>query len=277
MALYQGRALRTEAARRAPRGGLARVRRVLIALGTLVALGLLVQFPWSALGRHWLKVSEVRVEGLRYLDPERVIAHSGLHRGDELFGVDLVRARQALLMEPRIASATVSHRWPFGLQLVLEERVPVLLVQHGVPWELDSAGVLLAPLEEGVVADVPLLLGPRLESLPAGSQVRTLDVQRGLAWVRALSQRELQLTGQVSEVDVSEPDVTALTLMSGTRVITPAWPPGTRTLSALRVVLADLHQRGTLAQEVDMRFENQVIVRPVEPAAEPSAPPARNS
>ena len=277
MALYQGRALRTEAARRAPRGAGARIRRVLIALGVLIALALFVQVPWRALGKAWLKVSDVRVEGLRYLDPERVIARSGLHRGDELFGVDLDRARQALLMEPRIAGAAVRHRWPFGLQLDLEERVPVLLVQHGVPWELDSAGVLLAPLAEGVVADVPMLLGPRLESLPAGSQLRTREVQRGLAWVRALSQRELQLTGQVSEVDVSEADVTALTLMSGTRVITPAWPPGTRTLSALRVVLADLHSRGTLAQEVDMRFENQVIVRPVEPAAEPSAPPARNS
>jgi hypothetical protein len=32
-------------------------------------------------------------------------------------------------------------------------------------------------------------------------------------------------------------------------------------------VLADLHQRGTVAQEVDLRFEHQVIVRPAAPAA----------
>ena len=36
-----------------------------------------------------------------------------------------------------------------------------------------------------------------------------------------------------------------------------------RTLSALRVVLADLRQRGTTAEEVDLRFDQQVIVRPV--------------
>ena len=85
---------------------------------------------------------------------------------------------------------------------------------------------------------------------------------RGLAWAGALSQQVLQLAGQVSELDVTGPDVTDITLLDGTRVIAPAWPPSTRRLSALRVVLADLKQKGTAAEEVDVRFENQVIVRP---------------
>jgi len=135
-------------------------------------------------------------------------------------------------------------------------------VRHGVPWEMDSTGTLLEPLAAGVVADVPLLAGPEFEDLPAGTQVHTLEVQRGLAWTRALAARELQLVGRVSELDVSDPSSTGLLLMDGTRVLTPAWPPGLRRLSALRVVLADLAQRGTLAREVDLRFEHQVIVRP---------------
>jgi len=75
--------------------------------------------------------------------------------------------------------------------------------------------------------------------------------------------RELQLAGQVSEVDVSDPSLTGLTMLDGTRVLAPGWPPDTSRLSALRVVLADLKARGTTAGEVDLRFENQVIVRPV--------------
>ena len=35
--------------------------------------------------------------------------------------------------------------------------------------------------------------------------------------------------------------------------------------SALRVVLADLKQRGTRADELDLRFDRQVIVRPATP------------
>jgi predicted nucleic acid-binding Zn ribbon protein len=97
--------------------------------------------------------------------------------------------------------------------------------------------------------------------------VRTPDVARGLAWVAALHARELQLLGQVSEVDVGDAQATLLHLASGTRVRGPAWPPGVRDLSALRTVLADLARRGQTAEEVDVRFRNQVIVRPVEPSA----------
>jgi hypothetical protein len=41
-----------------------------------------------------------------------------------------------------------------------------------------------------------------------------------------------------------------------------------RALSALRVVLADLQKRGKLAEEVDLRFDSQVIVRPIPADAE---------
>jgi hypothetical protein len=152
------------------------------------------------------------------------------------------------------------------VQVRIVEREPVMLVSHGVPWEIDSTGVLLEPLQAGVVADVPLLVGPRFDRLPAGARVSSLEVRRGLAWVQALGARELQIAGQVSEVDVSDPSVTGLSLMDGTRVLAPGWPPGMSRLSALRVVLADLHKRGTAANEVDLRFEDQVIVRPVAPA-----------
>ncbi|HTK31693.1 MAG TPA: FtsQ-type POTRA domain-containing protein [Candidatus Saccharimonadaceae bacterium] len=276
MALYQGRALRQEAPHRPRRSG-GKVKRVLVVLCVIAGGIALAHLPWSALLSQRLLVRDVHIAGLHYLDADHVLARSGLHRGDDLLKVDCDRVRQELLLDPRIREARVSRRWLSAVDVQIEERVPVLLVQHGVPWEVDSSGVLLAPLAAGVVADVPLLTGPHFETWPAGAQVRTRDVTRGLAWVRALSDRELQLAGQVSEVDVSSPDATALTLMSGTRVMSPAWPPGTRTLSALRVVLADLKQRGTLAQEVDLRFDNQVIVRPVEPTGGPPAAPARSS
>jgi hypothetical protein len=67
-------------------------------------------------------------------------------------------------------------------------------------------------------------------------------------------------------VDVSDPRSTRLILMDGTRVFAAELPPATATLSALRVVLADLERHGTKAQEVDVRFRNQVIVRPALPA-----------
>ena len=46
-----------------------------------------------------------------------------------------------------------------------------MLVEHSVPWEIDSAGVLMPPLADGVEADVPMLAGPKFDRL-AGRHAR---------------------------------------------------------------------------------------------------------
>jgi cell division septal protein FtsQ len=281
MGLYQGRALERgpqsdvrpgvrPGARPVPNrrwNGRPRVLRPLrlgLALAGIAVLALAAsRVPWRRLRERVAVVQEVRVEGALYLDAARVGEVAGLHAGDDLIDLDLERARQALLLDPRISRADVTRVWLRDVRVRIVEREPVLLVTHGVPWEMDSAGVLLQPLARGVTADVPLLTGPDFSRQRAGTQVLTLEVRRGLAWVRALAARDLQLADGVSEVDVSDPLDTDVLLENGTRVLAPAWPPGARVLSALRVVLADLQRRGVLAGEVDLRFENQVVVRPV--------------
>ncbi len=263
MGLYQGRALRAEPLRPRPTRG-RRLMRIVKAMGVIAVLAGIAQLPWSVWRARFAVISDVRVAGAEYLDADRIAKLAGVGLGGDLFALDFERARQELLLHARIAEAQVKRRGLRGVAIRITERRPVLLVHHGVPWELDSAGVLLAPFTAGAVADVPLLTGPDFESYPEGALLRTIEVRRGLDWVRALSMREIQLGGRVSEIDVSDARATTLILMTGTRVISPAWPPDVRRLSALRVALVDLDQRGIAAREVDLRFEDQVIVRPVE-------------
>jgi len=266
MGFYQGRALRQEAHRGGRRRG-RRLRRLLHVLALIAAVTALAHVPWGELRTRHAVLSGIEVRGERYLSAAEVQSIAGLEQGADLFRLDLDRARQALLVHPRIAAAKVRRAWLRRARLDVTERTPVLLVQHGLPWEMDSTGVLFEPLAAGVVADVPLLTGASLEDLPAGAQVQTPEVGRGLAWARALSRPDLQLGGRVSEIDVSERLTTALVLTGGTRVLTPAWPPDLPRLTALRVVLADLEKNGVRAEEVDLRFEHQVIVRPADPPA----------
>ena len=266
MGFYQGRALRQEAHRGGRRRG-RRLRRLLHVLALIAAVTALAHVPWGELRTRHAVLSGIEVRGERYLSAAEVQSIAGLEQGADLFRLDLDRARQALLVHPRIAAAKVRRAWLRRARLDVTERTPVLLVQHGLPWEMDSTGVLFEPLAAGVVADVPLLTGASLEDLPAGAQVQTPEVGRGLAWARALSRPDLQLGGRVSEIDVSERFTTALVLTGGTRVLTPAWPPDLPRLTALRVVLADLEKNGVRAEEVDLRFEHQVIVRPADPPA----------
>lgn len=268
MPSYQGRALLRDV--RGPRrsGRLVRIARVLAVLAVAAALA---HVPWNDLRRRFVVVTGIEVRGAHYLDPAAVAVAAGVSAGDDLIALDPRRVRQALKLHSRIAEAKVS-RVLRTVRIDVVEREPLLLVPHGAPWEIDSTGVLLEPLQTGVVADVPLLVGPDLARWPAGTQLRDPDVERGLAWMRALGHHQLQLTGRISEIDVRDDGRTSLTLLTGTRVIATAWPPGMRRMSALRAVIADLESKNARPDEVDVRFERQIIVRPALSAAPDPSP-----
>jgi cell division septal protein FtsQ len=217
--------------------------------------------PWGRMRKQLLVLDHIKVTGVRYLDESSIRRRSGLQTGQDLLSLDPTRIRQLVLLEPRLESATVHRHGLRGIEIKVVERVPALMVEHGEPWEMDAEGVLLEPLQTGVVADVPMLVGPDLTNRLAGSLVQTPQVKRGLAWTTILNDNALRLTGQVSEVDVTDPRVTRLVMMNGVRVVAPAWPNGARQLSGLRATLADLHAKGMMPREVDVRFKDQIVVR----------------
>jgi hypothetical protein len=273
MSTYQGRALERTPRRRAGGGG----RQAVRVLALMAALGLLAVVPWRELRQRYAILTRVRVTGIRYLDGDRVRRDAQLTEGQDLISIDLAGVGRRVMMDPRIERADVRRFGLRGIEVTVRERVPALAVSHGEPWEIDSSGVLLEPLQHGVIADVPILTGADFSSFRPGTHLRTPAVQRGLAWAAILSDNALRLTGQVSEVDVSEDRVTRLVLMNGVRVVGTAWPPDMRQLSGLRATLADLQRKGMMPGEVDVRIPDQIIVRDAQTAAPGAAGEARGS
>jgi hypothetical protein len=261
MSTYQGRALQREPRARAAVRGRRTGRQVLRVLAVMAAMGALAAVPWRELRHRYAVLERVQVSGLRYLDGARIRGDAHLAEGQDLLSIDLARVRRGLLADPRIESAEVRRAGLRGIEVRVTERVPTLAVSHGEPWEIDSTGVLLEPLQRGVVADVPMLTGADFSRFRPGDRIVTPEVQRGLAWAAILSDNALRLAGQVSEVDISDDRVTRLVLMNGVRVIGTAWPPDTRQLSGLRATLADLQSKGMMPGEVDVRIPDQIIVR----------------
>lgn len=266
MSHYQGRALERPARRRGSPagGGLLQALRVLM---VMLAMGAFAMLPWKDLRRRYAVLTHVKISGMRYLDVPRIQRQSTLREGQDLLALDFDAVRRHVLEDPRIQDAQVRRCGLRGIEVRVTERVPALVVANGEPWEIDTSGVLLAPLQRGVVADVPLLTGADLSRVEPGTKIRTPEVQRGLAWAVVLSDNALQLAGQVSELDVSEPRTTRLVLMNGIRVVAPAWPVSARQLSGLRATLLDLQRKGMMPAEVDLRFPDQVIVRDAQPVA----------
>lgn len=130
-------------------------RSLLIALGALV---LIAGAVWLLYGSSWLRTEHVATRGTDVLAPGEVRAAAAVPIGAPLISVDTdaleTRLRQKL---PRIDSVAVERSWPDGIELVVTERKPVLLLEKGTKFiEVDAGGVRFATVGKAP-AGVPRL------------------------------------------------------------------------------------------------------------------------
>ena len=267
---YQGRALWS-----APRRGPRKLKAgwlLLVALLAGAALwtardALAKTVPWRAV----FTVRSVEVEGETYLSEAEVRAAAGLSKPVDFARVDLGAAERRLLKHPRVAKASIERALPRRIVIAIVERKPALLVRAGRLLEADRDGRILPALASGVTPDVPLVSGVKVKDARAGKKIGDPAFARALRQLDALMSPEVALGHPVSEIDVSDPNTTIVTLApDGVDVYLPAEPPAVRPLSALRVVLADLATRGESASRIDLRGEEVIAVRPIPAAAAPA-------
>src|SRR5689334_7194468 len=123
MSRYQGKAIQDpRSARRAANAKkTSPLRRPLRVLVAMLALGALAMVPWGEIRERVLVLDGIHVVGLRYLDQARVRERSGLQQGQDLLTLDLPRARQLVLLEPRIRSAKVRRVGLRSVEIPVEE------------------------------------------------------------------------------------------------------------------------------------------------------------
>ena len=268
--VYQGRALWTS-----PRKGPRRLKAGWLLLLALIAAGaawsardaLAKTGPWRAV----FTVKTVEVQGETYLSESEVRTAAGLAKPVDFARVDLAQAERKLMKQSRIERASVERELPRRIVIRIVERKPALIVRGGRLFETDRRGVILPPLSSGVTPDVPLVSGVRVKDARAGKRITDPAFARALRQLDALLAPEVALGHPVSEIDVSDAGTTVVTLApDGVDVLLPAEPQTPRMLSALRVVLADLANRGETASRIDLRGEEVIAVRPIPAAAAPA-------
>lgn len=151
------------------RKGIRRLLILLVAAGVVAVVLLVLRSGLFSLDR-------IDVAGESQTDPEAIVASVGVAPGVPLIELDLDAASEALLADPRIASAEVGRRWPTGVAITVTERFAVAWVERGGGWEHTALdGVVLATGEPGPVA-------PRIRSTPTGVRA----VEAALRFVDAL-------------------------------------------------------------------------------------------
>ncbi len=230
-----------------------------ITLWGLVAGGVALAADWlpDALAEfEFFRARKYRVDGSRLLREDQVLAIAAISPFVSVFD-DLTAIELRLEKHPLIRRARLTAELPRTLVVTIEERTPVGFVAGPVlePVDRDGQVLPLDPVEHRL--DLPVLTSARDGIFLSASQVRVLAME-----VDRLAEDDPTFLAAVSEMTIDERgDATAT--VSGDLLLRFRPPLTHARLRDGLTVLEDAAQRepGRKAAVIDLRFEDQVVVR----------------
>jgi cell division protein FtsQ len=249
-------------------------RRSLRMVGCAAILGLgLVAFAVAGTAiRHALRTGRLfavtRVEVLAgpRVGEAAVLAAASIERGTNLFALDPDAIEDRVMVLPGVRSVRVVRRLPNRVAIEVEEREPYALVNvtgagdaSGLFW-IDAEGRLVGSARRPGSPPLPILSGverPAVDpNAPLSDRLRT-----GLQLLGAIQQAGERAAGRISEIELVQADDPVLYTIDGTAIRVGGRPWGDR-LARLDGVLDELEARGERPGSIDLRFRDQIVLRP---------------
>jgi cell division protein FtsQ len=253
--------LRPKSRTRVRRGRRGWSGRAVVALQVGGVAALSVAALWTGYARVMasdrLRVGRVQVHGSRFLSEGEVRELLGPAVGENILSLDIDSLKGRLRSSPWVAEATVRRTLPDTLEVEIEERVPVALVEANGLYLMDGGGTLIE------------LFGPRTAGFD-------LPIVRGLAGIEGDARRDRaqragtllkdlgDLATEVSEVQFEESGDLRVGLRGAGEVLRMGNPPYRKKLLTFLGLRADLAQRCPKTEYFDLRFRDRIYAKPAD-------------
>lgn len=252
------------ASRRGTAPGVRRIAIVSSAAVLLACIGLVVSLaPGWGRAREEFVVSAIEVRGNTILTAAEVIELSGLDLGESLLGVKLGDVEEAVARSSRVERARASRHLPGTIVIRLDETLPVALVAAGSGElaEVAGDGRVLEPVARTSRVDLPLVTGA-FGRVSAGDEPAGEELERALELLREARRVSPELWAELSEVRIAPGSgLIIYTVADGAEVRVGSGALDADGLKDLWLVMSDLKARGLVAESIDLRFDDQVVVR----------------
>ena len=208
-----------------------------------------------------LEIKAVTVEGARHIDKQEVIDLVGLKPGTPLHHIMTTAIKEQVESHPWVKTAVVT-RVPFDeLRISVIERKPAAVIRTDSENFLgDEEGHVLATLGQTDDETLPMITGVDPTGLQRGERDVMLAIMAGIELAKLM---EDTYEGRV-QVNAANPSnlvasVRGVQFQFGEDAIGDQWERFQRVKPTLKTLNFDGHGRG--ANEVDLRYENRIIVR----------------
>jgi cell division protein FtsQ len=209
---------------------------------------------YSRLINSVLPVKHVVFVGNSHLTDDELLALAGIHVNESLIMISSKKVSQRLLKSPWVKSVNVRKEFPETLSLLIEEAVPLaLLDMNGRLFLVDEKGKLLEELKDNSIPFLPVITGDPFKEKEGFSDAVNLV-------------KLMESKGFLSEIDhieiiVKKPyELTAI--IDGTVVKMGAGSYEEK-LERLIELEDEINSRGIPVDYIDLRFANKAIVKPI--------------
>ena len=238
-----------------------RVGKWIVGLAALVwGLTMVTREMGPAL-QGWLEIQDVEVEGNHHVTKPEVLERLVLKPGMGLHQVSTAFLAERVRTHAWIKEATVERRLPHLLHVTVLERTPAAIIRTGADhWLSDENGYLLAKLGKQDDQTLPLLTGLELQSLQHGEAGVRNAVQSGVVLAKLIANT---LDGRV-EVDLTNfsnvvASANGVRFQFGDDSLVDQWERFRKANPSFKT--ASFDDRKRVVSEIDLRYDNRVIVR----------------
>jgi cell division protein FtsQ len=209
----------------------------------------------------WLEIREVEIEGIHHVTKPEVLERLGLKPGMGLHQVSTAFLAERVRAHAWVKEATVERRPPHLLHVTILERTPAAIIRTGADhWLSDERGYLLAQLGRQDDQMLPLLIGLDTQSLRHGEAGARNAVQSGIVLAKLIANT---FDGRV-EVDLTKfsnvvASANGVRFQFGGDSLVDQWERFRKVNPSFKV--APLDDRKRTVSEIDLRYDNRVIVR----------------
>jgi cell division protein FtsQ len=224
------------------------------AFGVVLVVGVSVA---AALGaRHYVTttprfaIKDIEVSGNARRTPEDVAVAAGIAKGENVFSLDLDRARGRLLADPWIREATISRRLPGTVTVQVTERDAAAIVALGDSYLASRDGDVFKRLEPGDPTDLPAVTGLTADMIAEDRDAAIRSIRRALDLAAEYDRSPLAARAPLEEVHIADGE--ALTLFVGKSAIALELgvAPFHQKLEEAAKVLGELERRGAKADAI---------------------------
>lgn len=209
-------------------------------------------------------VAEISIYGMDKLSQEEVRAAMGIREGMNIWKISPPELKKRILTIPRVADAKVERVLPDNLNIIIKEKIPLILVPyHGYYLELAPDGIFIG-IRESYDGELPLVNGLLWGRMDVGTGIP--DQARGEIVQDFLEVLTEKPSLPLAEINVENPQEIIVYTWEGMEV----WLGNSLNLSKKIEVMQHIYNRVVFPENdpksgyLDLRVTEAPVYRPIE-------------